>query len=310
MADFEFSYASGGSDARIQFLLRNPPPGFLIDPATAEIQGRPEPTSDGGIATYRTDLLAVDPVNAEHVIETIVIVVLPPLRLALALEQPFRRTVQGDGNNDGNSDGFVDVNSKTKLRLALSSPGTAAEATTANGGGGGGGGGDGSNATAVGLPQAEEVQRFFVGEVYTIAPPVVTTAKLTDSEETEVAITYTLSRNAPKTFFVQAATGLMSGRFTKPGNVQFSLIAVDETGREAVVEEHEFQVAELGQFEVTTFDRDAKLNSSIKRGFNLTDYILDETNGRTHWFAVGQVSEPLQMRTSCVRVAARTARSR
>ena len=58
-----YEYASGGDEAQIRFTIRNPPPGFFIDPDTGELQGNPQPTGDDDseIITYKTDFLAVDP---------------------------------------------------------------------------------------------------------------------------------------------------------------------------------------------------------------------------------------------------------
>ena len=257
---FNFSYANGGSNSKIRFSLRSAPPGFLIDPATAEIQGRPENSAAG--KTFETDLLAVDPANAEHVLETIVFTITDPLELKVVLETPFER-------REG---GFHDVNSVTKKEIT------------------------GSDTASESGPDT-----YFTGKTYTIAAPIVSRTHLTDRLETEIAaITYSLSKNAPKTFYVQAATGKMSGRFTETGTTAFQLIAVDSGGRKAVVESHEFFVIKKKEFQVREFTRNTpELSGSNTAGRNHERCTGDRgvarsscnfgsKEGREHWFAAGQ----------------------
>ena len=61
---------------------------------------------------------------------------------------------------------------------------------------------------------------------------------------------YTLSSAAPDTFFVQAGSGTIFGTFEEPREYQFSVIAVDKSGKTAVVEELSFEVAAQPQFKI------------------------------------------------------------
>jgi hypothetical protein len=64
---------------------------------------------------------------------------------------------------------------------------------------------------------------------------------------------YTLSADAPGSFFVQAATGVIFGQFDSAGTVTFSLLAVDKAGQSVVAEVYTFEVVEHGEFKVLEY---------------------------------------------------------
>jgi hypothetical protein len=70
-------YASGGDQARIRFTIRNPPPGFFIDPNSGEILGSPLPFEDDQVTQHVSQLLAVDPSGADFELEEIEITIHP-----------------------------------------------------------------------------------------------------------------------------------------------------------------------------------------------------------------------------------------
>lgn len=80
----EYSHASGGDQAKIRFTIRNPPPGFFIEPSTGEVQGIPQAASAGG--TFASTLLAVDPAGQEAVLEEMVFTILPKPRFVPVFE--------------------------------------------------------------------------------------------------------------------------------------------------------------------------------------------------------------------------------
>lgn len=72
---FAYDHASGGVGAKIRFTIRNPPPGFFIEPSTGEVQGNPQAATAG--RTYASTLLAIDPAGQEAVLETMTFTILP-----------------------------------------------------------------------------------------------------------------------------------------------------------------------------------------------------------------------------------------
>ena len=66
-AALKFSHASGGDDAVIRYTIRNPPPGFFIEPSSGEVQANPQAISAG--RTFVSTLLAVDPHGREAPLE-------------------------------------------------------------------------------------------------------------------------------------------------------------------------------------------------------------------------------------------------
>lgn len=122
---------------------------------------------------------------------------------------------------------------------------------------------------------------FYANDSYKIAPLVV------DSNTTEVSsgtfddVTFTLSADAPDSFFVQAATGVIFGTFERMGVVEFSLLAVDGGGQTATVENYTFRVVERGQFGVLEYSRSPSvlkaLNSTKYTDPSTTEYALFDT---------------------------------
>ena len=83
---------------------------------------------------------------------------------------------------------------------------------------------------------------YIVGSAYRIAPLELDRVATTVSAGAVEDITFTLSDDAPSSWFVQASTGVIYGQFDAPGDYEFQVLAVDEGGASAVVESHEFQV--------------------------------------------------------------------
>jgi serine/threonine protein kinase len=83
-ASLVYSHASGGEGTKIRFTIRNPPPGFFIEPSTGEIQGNPQASSAG--ETFTSTLLAVDAGGQEAVLETITVTILSKPRFVPVFE--------------------------------------------------------------------------------------------------------------------------------------------------------------------------------------------------------------------------------
>lgn len=91
---------------------------------------------------------------------------------------------------------------------------------------------------------------FYVGESYRIAPLEVDQKGTTVSEGTLNDIQFTLSPDAPTSFFVSASSGVIFGQFETAGPYKFSLVARDDGGQTYVVEIFEFVVEERRTFEL------------------------------------------------------------
>jgi hypothetical protein len=103
------------------------------------------------------------------------------------------------------------------------------------------------------LPSSSSAGRYFVAESYKVAPLKIDRNATTVSAGTLDDITYTLSSDAPGSFFVQAATGVIFGNFEAAGTVSFSLLAVDNAGQTVVAEVYSFEVVERGTFNVLEY---------------------------------------------------------
>lgn len=198
----EYKHASGGEDANIKFTIRNPPPGFFIDPETGEMQGTPKPISEDGVFIYTTVLLAVDPAGAQAELEEFEITIAPRPQFIPVFEA--ERTVSADRN-----DRYTD-------------PSAAAQAETP----------------------------FRVGNSYRIARRKLNREATTVSAGTARDITFTLSADAIDSFFVQAKTGDVFGTFPNAGTYSFKVLAVDQAGATAEVEEYTFNVEDRLKFEI------------------------------------------------------------
>lgn len=99
-------YASGGVGATIRFTIRNPPPGFFIEPSTGEVQGNPQAASAG--KTYTSALLAVDPAGQEAVLETIVITVYAKPRFIPVFSSTDRTSMANTAVGMNTGAGYID----------------------------------------------------------------------------------------------------------------------------------------------------------------------------------------------------------
>jgi len=201
---FAYQYASGGVGAKVRFTIRNPPPGFFIDPETGEIQGKPQSES---VRTdpYTSTLLAIDAGGGEAVLETIQFAV---------FEQPqFKFVAQLTGQRAERPD------------------------------------------VKYSDPTANSTDEYFVGEdyAYKVAPLRINKTATSVSFGSVDDVTYTLSSDAPPSFFVQARSGVIFGQFETAGKVQFSLLAVDKAGKTAVVEQYTFNAIDRGIFHVLDY---------------------------------------------------------
>jgi hypothetical protein len=194
-----YDHASGGEGATIRFTIRNPPPGFFIEPNTGEIQGNPQAASAG--KTYKSTLLAVDPAGQQAVLENMVFTILAKPRFVPVFE-PDRTTASSVA-------GYTDPT----------------------------------------VMSAD--QPFVVGTSYKIATFVLNASSTKVSAGEVNDITYTLSSNAPESFCVQAKSGDISGTFPTAGNYSFGVLAVDQAGATAVVEQFEIVVLDRPVFEIS-----------------------------------------------------------
>merc|ERR1719272_132629 len=137
---------------------------------------------------------------------------------------------------------------------------------------------------------------FIVDEPYTIAPLKLNLMKTKVSKGSVYDLKYTLSPNAPPHFFVQAASGVLYGKFDAAGTYEFQLMAVDAGGMPDVVESFAFEVKEHGAFQVlgyTSLDTESKydvncfkMQSCLSRSLTIAfaDYTQPST---TTQYAIG-----------------------
>ena len=104
-------------------------------------------------------------------------------------------------------------------------------------------------------PIPSSVHDFFVGAeyAYKFAPLQINATATTVSLGTVHDITYTLSKDAPDSFFVQAKSGVIFGTFEFAETYTFSLLAVDKAGKSDVVEQYTFNPINRGAFRVVSF---------------------------------------------------------
>ena len=214
-----YAHASGGEEAKIRFTIRNPPPGFFIEPSTGEIQGNPQAGSAHEMFT--STLLAVDPAGQEAVLETMTFTVLPKPRFLPVFETTRTSTMSSDAN------------------IEYTDP-TASPATVA-------------------------ARPFVVGTSYKIATFMLNTTASKVSAGAVEDITYTLSSDAPASFCVQAKSGDISGTFPAAGNYSFGVLAVDQAGATAVVEQLHIVVLDRPVFAI------AVGSSRVRVGSEFTD---------------------------------------
>jgi hypothetical protein len=95
---------------------------------------------------------------------------------------------------------------------------------------------------------------YFVGDSYKFAPLSLDRDATTVSFGTVDGITYALSAGAPKSFFINSGSGILFGQFETAGQYTFSLLAVDEGLKTALVEEYNFKVSQRKQFTLARQD--------------------------------------------------------
>jgi serine/threonine protein kinase len=196
-----YAHASGGGEgAKIRFTIRNPPPGFFIEPDTGEIQGNPQANS--ATETFKSTLLAIDPAGQEAVLETMTFTILPKPRFVPVFET--ERTTLSSVDEE-----YIDP-----------------------------------------TMYITDIEPFVVGTSYKIATFILNTTTTRVSAGAVDDITYTLSSDAPESFCVQANSGDISGTFPSAGNYSFGVLAVDQAGATAVVEQLDIVVLDRPVFEV------------------------------------------------------------
>lgn len=102
---------------------------------------------------------------------------------------------------------------------------------------------------------------YYVGESYLIAPLKLDAEQTTVSEGRFGDISYTLSSNAPDSFFVQAKSGVVFGKFEQAGRYDFLLLAVDAGGQAEIMEEYSFAVVERATFYLA-IDAESRTNNA------------------------------------------------
>ena len=85
---------------------------------------------------------------------------------------------------------------------------------------------------------------------YRIAPLELDRVATTVSAGAVEDITFTLSDDAPSSWFVQASTGVIYGQFDAPGDYEFQVLAVDKAGQSDVLEALSFAVVEQQDFKI------------------------------------------------------------
>ena len=85
---------------------------------------------------------------------------------------------------------------------------------------------------------------------YRIAPLELDRNATTVSAGAVEDIAFTLSDDAPSSWFVQASTGVIYGQFDAPGDYEFQVLAVDKAGQSDVLEALSFAVVEQQDFKI------------------------------------------------------------
>ena len=94
---------------------------------------------------------------------------------------------------------------------------------------------------------------------YRIAPLELDRVATTVSAGAVEDITFTLSDDAPSSWFVQASTGVIYGQFDAPGDYEFQVLAVDKAGQSDVLEALSFAVVEQQDFKVGVTGKRSKV---------------------------------------------------
>ena len=95
---------------------------------------------------------------------------------------------------------------------------------------------------------------------YRIAPLELDRVATTVSAGAVEDITFTLSDDAPSSWFVQASTGVIYGQFDAPGDYEFQVLAVDKAGQSGVLEALSFAVVEQQDFKIGVTDTRSKVH--------------------------------------------------
>jgi hypothetical protein len=96
---------------------------------------------------------------------------------------------------------------------------------------------------------------FIVGDTYRIAALKLNTSSTIVSDGTFAEIKYTLGQGAPPGFFVSSNNGEILAQFDQPGQYNVSLLAVDKSGLEAVMEPMAFVAAPKPVFHLVLVPR-------------------------------------------------------
>jgi hypothetical protein len=200
-----YAHASGGDDATIHYTMRNPPPGFFIDPVTGEIQGNPQESSAG--TTIKSTLLAVDPGGQEAVLEVMHFGILPQPVFGLnAIKfDPLVLSPQEVGLESVSA--LFD--STSTIQYAV-------------------------NSTIKFPPLLQSTAHMFVNPAFDDFTKITykrTFSSVNASESTN-----------PGLWLVDTETGEMLAQPEYPGNYSVSLIATDGRGAEVVVRNWSFEV--------------------------------------------------------------------
>jgi hypothetical protein len=203
-----------GSERPIGFTLVGSPPGVFIDTDTGEIQAQPTAAAaEQPEGVYTTQLVAVDASGAKFPLETITFVIKPQPKFILVT-----------GNRDHIEGEVLSVPTKS----CVTHHQAGGERKTV------------CNSTS--SAKASDQPPFYPGGSYKIAPLSIAKDRTSVSSGSVDNITFTLSANAPDSFFVQATSGVIFGQFDEPKPYTFELLAIDAGGQQQVVEEYTFEV--------------------------------------------------------------------
>jgi hypothetical protein len=120
---------------------------------------------------------------------------------------------------------------------------------------------------------------FIVGATYRIAALKLNTSSTVVSDGTLAKITYTLGQDAPPGFFVSSNNGEILAQFNQPGQYNVSLVAVDISGLDAVVEQMTFVAVPKPVFKlaVVPMSRTDRGPQFTDPDANTTDYVVKES---------------------------------
>ena len=257
----------------ITFTLENPPQGFLVDTKDGYIQGTPTTTGN-----YNMKIYAVDSRKERALIET----------LELEVKRKDTDVPEYGPNGAGCDHGETVDETLFDSKFACDCAGTVytgenCEQMSTQG------------SKLIIVPTTNRLNNgagytdpttkktsYFVGENYLIARLQLNETATVVTQGGVNQITYTL-RGAPDSWFINADTGEMTGRFREEKSYTFSIDGIDLGRKQKEIESFSFKVVKPEAFKVLGYDR----IPSPARNFSSKDYT--DPSSASMVYAVGDI---------------------